>query len=184
MARVASIALVVALAASACNVEALEIGAKAPAFKAQGVDGKEHTLDGLKDAKAVVVCFTCNSCPVAVAYEDRFIEFAKAYKASGVRFVAINVSPESLDDMKAEEKGFPFPYVKDESGETALAYGAKVTPHLFVLDGERKVAYMGAFDEQSSGKQHVRAAVDAVLAGKTPETTTTRPFGCGIRIRR
>ena len=99
----------VALVAPAFAAE-LEIGAKAPTFAGlPGVDGKECSLDGMKDAKAIVVCFTCNKCPVAVAYEDRFVEFQKKYGEKGVKFVAINCNKnsESLEVMKtrAEEKG-------------------------------------------------------------------------------
>lgn len=169
----------------------VSVGDKAPDFKATGIDGKTYTLDGAKDAKAVVVCFTCNHCPVAVAYEDRFIAFAKEYEDKGVKFIAINVNPESMDEMKAraEEKGFNFPYTQDESGESAKAYGAQVTPHLFVVNAkDNKVVYMGAFDDNMDSDkaktQHVKEAVEAVLAGKTPEVTKTRAVGCGIKIKR
>jgi peroxiredoxin len=167
---------------------AVKTGDKGPDFKAKGVDGKEYSLGASKDAKVTVVCFTCNICPVAVAYEDRFIEFAKKYKDKGVEFVAINVnSSEDLSAMKqrAEEKGFPFPYAYDESGDSARAYGARVTPHLFVLDSEGKVQYQGAFDDSQGNpsKHFVADAVNAVLAGKKPEVTETRAVGCGIRPR-
>ncbi|HEX5102666.1 MAG TPA: thioredoxin family protein [Pirellulaceae bacterium] len=167
----------------------LEIGAKAPDFKATGIDGKEYNLASVKDAKAVVVCFTCNVCPVAVAYEDRFVEFQKKYAAKGVKFIAINANKanpaEGIEAMKtrAEEKGFNFPYAFDASGESASEYGARVTPHLFLLDGDRTVAYVGAFDDnQNNPKKHyLTDAVDAVLAGKKVETTNTKAVGCGIR---
>jgi peroxiredoxin len=184
MIRKAAFSLMFALAASVAYAETVEIGAKAPGFQGQGTDGKTYSLDGMKEAKAVVVCFTCNSCPVAIQYEDKFIDFAKQYKQKGVEFVAINVNPETLDAMKerAEEKGFPFPYVKDESGKSAINYGAKVTPHLFVLDQQRKVQYIGAFDKGESS--YLKDAVNAVLEGKTPEKQETRAVGCGIRVRR
>jgi peroxiredoxin len=180
---------VLALCAPAFAAE-LEIGAKAPEFKAlPNVDGKEISLDGLKDKKVVVVCFTCNVCPVAVAYEDRFVEFQKKYADKGVQFVAINANKanpqESIAAMKsrAEEKGFNFPYAYDASGESASAYGARVTPHIFVLDSDRKVAYVGAFDDSQNkpSKNYVADAVDALLAGKKVETTNTKAVGCGIR---
>jgi peroxiredoxin len=165
----------------------LEIGAKAPTFAGlPGVDGKECSLDGMKDAKAVVVCFTCNTCPVAVAYEDRFVAFQKKYADKGVKFVAINANKNSEDlavmKTRAEEKGFNFPYVFDASGKLATEYGARVTPHIFVLDGERKVAYVGAFDDsqQKATKHYVADAVDAILAGKKVEVTNTKAVGCGI----
>jgi len=162
-------------------------GEKAPDFKATGVDGKEYTLP--KDAEATVVCFTCNQCPVAVAYEDRFIQFAKQYKDKGVKFLAINVNySEDLDAMKqrAEEKGFTFPYAFDASGDSARAYGATKTPHLFVVDGDGKVAYVGAFDDSMTkpSKGYVKDAVDAVLSGETPVTTKTPAVGCGIKLPR
>lgn len=168
----------------------LEIGAKAPAFKGLvGTDGKEYSLADLKDAKAVVVVFTCNVCPVAVAYEDRFVEFTKKYGAKGVKFVAINANKandaETIEAMKtrAEEKGFNFPYVFDKTGQSATDYGARVTPHIFVLDGERTVAYVGAFDDnQNNPKKHYLSdAVDSILAGKKVEVTNTKAVGCGIR---
>jgi peroxiredoxin len=184
MVRKAAFVMMMALIASTVYAEQLEVGAKAPGFKGTGVDGKEYSLDGMKDAKVIVVCFTCNACPVAIKYEDKFIDFAKSYKSKGVRFVAINVNPEGLDAMKerAEEKGFTFPYVKDESGESALAYGAKVTPHLYVLDGKRTLAYVGAFDK--GDETYVQDAVDALLAGSKPKVTESRPVGCGIQIQK
>ena len=164
----------------------LEIGAKGPDFKAKGVDKKDYTLANAKEAKVVVLCFTCNRCPVSVAYEDRFIAFTKAYKKKGVEFVAINCNnrTENLEKMaqRAEEKGFNFPYAFDESGEAAGAYGARVTPHIFVLDKNRKLAYKGAFDDSMKNpkKNYVADAVTALLAGETPKVTTTKAVGCGI----
>jgi hypothetical protein len=106
-----------------------------------------------------------------------------------VKFIAINANKanpaESIENMKtrAEEKGFNFPYVYDASGESASAYGAKVTPHIYVLDGERAVAYVGSFDDKqnNASKHYVADAVDAILAGKKVEVTNTKAFGCGIR---
>jgi peroxiredoxin len=169
-------------------IAAVKSGDAGPDYKAKGVDGKEYSLATSKDAKVTVLCFTCNVCPVAVAYEDRFIDFAKKNKDKGVSFVAINVnSTEDLTAMKqrAEEKGFPYPYVYDESGNSARAYGARVTPHMFVLDTKGKVVYQGAFDDSQDKptKHFVQDAVNAVLAGKAPEVAETKAFGCGIRPR-
>ena len=176
-----------ALAAPAYAAE-LEIGAKAPEFKAlSGVDGKDYGLADMKDAKVVVVCFTCNICPVAVAYEDRFIEFNKKYAGKGVKFIAINANKKTEDlavmKTRAEEKGFNFPYVFDKSGQLADQYGARVTPHIFVLDQNRSVAYVGSFDDKQNGptKNYVSDAVDSLLAGKKVEFTNSKAFGCGIQ---
>jgi len=174
------------LAAGAYSAE-LEIGAHAPEFKGlPGVDGKEYNLGDMKDAKVVVVCFTCNICPVAVAYEDRFVEFNKKYASKGVKFVAINANKrtEDLAAMKtrAEEKGFNFPYVFDKTGKLATEYGARVTPHIFVLDQNRNVAYVGAFDDdqEKPSKNYVKDAVEALLAGKKVDVAKSKAFGCGI----
>src|SRR5437867_5574622 len=165
----------VLLCAPAYSAE-LEIGAKAPEFKnLPGVDGKSYSLGDMKDSKVVVVCFTCNNCPVAVAYEDRFVEFSKKYAGKGVKFVAINANRRTEDvaamKTRAEEKGFNFPYVFDKSGKLATEYGARVTPHIFVLDQNRNVAYVGAFDDDQDkpSKGYVKDAVDALLSGKKVE---------------
>jgi len=176
---------------SACNfASAVEIGDEAPGFTATTTEGEQVSLDGaLKGADAVVVCFTCNGCPVARAYEDRFIEFNEAYKDKDVTFIALNCNnrTEGLDAMKkrAEEEGFNFIYAFDESGDAARAYGARVTPELFVVDSDGKVQYHGAFDDnqRKPTKAYLASAVDAVLAGKKPETAKTKAFGCGIKLK-
>ena len=166
----------------------VKIGEKAPDFKAIGIDGKSYSLESAKDAEVVVVCFTCNNCPVAKAYEDRFIAFSIKYEKKGVKFLAINVNEnEDLTAMKerAQEKDFSFPYAYDASGDSARAYGAKVTPHIFVLDQNRKIAYMGSFDDKMNdpSKHFAVDAVEAILAGKTPDPAVTKEVGCGIKPR-
>ena len=185
---------VAALAMLSVSVAAAEVkvGDKAPEIKdIPSVDGKKVSLPAAKDAKAVVVCFTCNNCPAAIAYEDRFVEFTKKYADKGVKFIAINVNAgEDLEKMKqrAEEKGFNYPYAFDENGSSAKAYGATNTPHIFLLDGDRKVAYIGSFDDNmnkaEAKKSYLVDAVDAVLAGKTVAVSKTKPIGCGIQIKK
>ncbi len=185
-----AVAALAMLSVTAARAE-VKVGDKAPEFKGiPTVDGKEVSLPAAKDAKAVVVCFTCNNCPAAIAYEDRFVEFNKKYADKGVKFIAINVNTgEDLEKMKqrAEEKGFNYPYAFDEAGSTAKAYGATNTPHIFVLDGDRKIAYMGSFDDsmvaEKASKSYLVNAVDAVLAGKEVPVSKTRPIGCGIKIK-
>lgn len=169
----------------------LDIGDAAPDWeKLPGTDGKDHGFQDYKDAKALVIAFTCNHCPVANSYEERFKAFVKDYQPKGVEFVAISVSHEpsdSLDKMKerARQRGYNFHYLQDLSQKSAAEYGATVTPHIFVLDGQRKVVYMGAFDDNwqnadAVDEPYVRRAVDAVLAGKKPEVAESRQVGCGI----
>jgi peroxiredoxin len=177
--------------AAAVRAEGVKVGDKAPNFKVESTDEKVLTLADFKDAKVVVVCFTCNQCPVAVAYEDRFIEFNKKYAEKGVKFVAINPNAtESLDAVKkrAEEKDFNFPYAYDGSGKSAETYGAKVTPHLFVINADGIIAYIGSFDDEMAvdkvKKHFVVDAVEALLAGKKPETTEHEAFGCTIKFKK
>lgn len=187
---VLSVASMVALTGSLVLAAGVEIGGQAPNFTAKSIDGKDISLkSALQGADAVVVCFTCNKCPVAVAYEDRFIEFNKQYKGKKVTFIALNCNnkTEGLEQMKqrAEEKGFNFVYAFDSSGDAAREYGARVTPELFVVDNSGKVQYHGAFDDnqRKPTKAFLVSAVDAVLAGKAPEIAETKAFGCGIKVK-
>ena len=168
----------------------LNIGDPAPQWTGiVGTDDKPHALADYKDAKAVVVVFTCNHCPVATAYQERLVALQKDYKDKGVQIIAICVNKGPADDLeamkkRAESAGFNFPYLCDPTQQVGRDYAATCTPHVFVLDKDRKLAYMGAIDDNMHAdkveKHHVRAALDALLAGKTPETPTTRQFGCGI----
>jgi peroxiredoxin len=186
-------ALIASLAHAGKYNNVLNIGDAAPAWKKlPGVDGKEHSLDDLKQKKVVVVVFTCNSCPVAADYEDRILAFAKKYSEQ-VGVVAINVNkiPEdSLVKMKerAEKKKFSFPYLFDESQQIAKDYGAAFTPEFFVLGPERKIVYMGGMDDNSNAAQvktnYLEPAVEAALAGKKPETQEAVARGCRIRFAR
>ena len=168
----------------------LEIGDAAPEWKElEGIDGKKHSLADLKEADAVAVIFTCNHCPVAKAYEERLVELEQNYKDKKVAIVAINVSNSEADKLpamkkRAEEKGFQFAYLYDPSQEIGRQFGAKVTPHAFLLDKERKLVYRGAIDDSQNAakvtKHSLRDAIDAVLAGKAPAEPETKQFGCGI----
>ena len=181
-----------ALTTSGCYAEnKLSIGDAAPQWTGiVGTDGKSHSLADAKDAKAVVVVFTCNHCPVATAYQQRLIALQNDYKDKGVQVIAICVSKGSADDLdamkkRAESAGFNFPYLYDPTQQVGRDYGATCTPHAFVLDKDRKLAYVGAIDDDQHAdkvqKQYIRAALDALLDGKSPETPVTRQVGCGIR---
>ena len=168
----------------------LDIGKAAPAWtELLGVDGKRHGLADLKEAKLVVIVFACNHCPVVKTYERRLIRFVDDYRDKGVEFVAISVSKHSSDQLpqmkaRASDSGFNFPYLIDPTQKIAKDYGATCTPHLFVLDQNRRIAYMGKFDdhldESKVTERFLRDAVDALLAGKPPEVTETRQVGCEI----
>jgi peroxiredoxin len=174
--------------------QVLSIGDAAPAWSdLLGVDDQKHSLADLSDSKVVVVVFTCNSCPYAVDVEDRLLALHKKYADLGVALVAINVNKVEDDLLpamkdKADEKGFRFPYLFDESQQIAKQYGAIYTPEFFVINQERKVLYMGAMDDSPDGKQvtnaYVQKAVDAALDGKQPEVTETPAIGCRVRYER
>ncbi|HEX6987098.1 MAG TPA: thioredoxin family protein, partial [Planctomycetaceae bacterium] len=191
------LALTVPLAAPAIAGEynpTLSVGDAAPAWeKLPGVDGETLSLGDLKDAQAVVVAFTCNTCPYAVDYEDRLIAFAKKFEGRPVRLVAVNCNAGEKDLLaamtaRAKEKGFPFPYLKDESGAVGKAYGATRTPEFVVLDAERKVVYLGAMDDDPEGedvrRRYVEEAVQAALEGGVPAVTETPPVGCLVKYPR
>jgi peroxiredoxin len=169
----------------------LNIGDAAPVFTAlPGVDDKAHSLSDYKDKDVVVVCITCNHCPVAVAYEDRLIEFVKKHGGPDgkVAFVAINVNNLDADKLpkmkeRAKEKGFNFDYIYDSSQKIGRELGASVTPEFFVYNKDRKLVYMGAMDDSQSAPKvkHLEEAVKAALAGEMPKVKETRPLGCPVK---
>lgn len=171
----------------------LNVGDKAPAWKSlAGVDGGKHSLADLKKAKLVVVAFIANRCPMAKMYEPRMLAFAKKYRSKGVKFVAISVSLSPADNLakmkrRAKASRYTFPYLIDPTQKVGRAYGATNTPHFFVLDAKRRIAYMGAFDDHRDPskveERYLTDAVNALLAGKTPEVTESRQFGCEIEYK-
>lgn len=174
-----------------------KVGDTAQDFSLVNVKGKQVSLAGIKNAKGYIVVFTCNHCPYAKAYEQRIIELHKKYAPLGFPVVAINsndkdVQPQdSYDNMKklAKKKKYPFNYVYDETQEIARTYGATRTPHVYVLDKDRVVRYIGAIDDNSedpaTAKEHyVASAVDALLAGKDVATKETKAIGCGIKWKK
>jgi len=174
----------------------LKIGDPAPAFTGlPGVDGKNHSLADYKNKDVLVIAITCNHCPVAVAYEDRIIQFAKKYARpdSKVAFVAVNVNnlpADKLDKMKvrAEQKGFNFPYLYDATQKIGRALNAKVTPEFYVFDKNRKLVYWGSLDNNQNAakatQNYLAAAVEATLRGETVATPKTRAFGCSVKYDR
>lgn len=161
----------------------------------EGTDGRKHSLRDLADYEVVVVCFTCNTCPYAVDYEDRLIALSKKYADDGskAKLVAINsngVPADELDKMKerARQKRFNFPYLRDESQEVAKAFDAVYTPEFYVLNSNRQIVYRGAMDDSTNAEKvtvrYVELAVEATLQGKQPEITKTGARGCAIRFQR
>lgn len=197
MKKIALIISLVALAATTALSQGYKIGDKVADFKLKNVDGKFVSLSDYKDAKGVILMFSCNHCPFSVAYEDRKIELDKKYKPLGYPVVIINpndpeVEPrDSYDLMKvrATEKGFTFPYLFDDGQKVFPKYGATRTPHVFLLQREGSdfyVRYIGAIDDNHKDASAVKEAylanaVDALLAGKKPEVAETKAIGCSDR---
>jgi len=177
--------------------EGYSIGDYATDFKLQNVDEKMVSLSDYKDAKGFLVIFTCNSCPYAVAYEDRIIALDKKYSRLGVPVIAINPNNPALQpkdsfvrmQARAKQKGFTFPYLLDEKQEIYPQYGATKTPHVFLLKKTEKgnqVKYIGTIDDNYSDaagveEKFVENAVDAMLKGQPIQVKTTRAIGCSIK---
>ena len=163
----------VVLASGARAAEKLKIGDVGPAWSAlDGTDDKPHSLGDFKDAKALVIVFTCNHCPVAKAYQDRLIAVQKDYQEKGVQVVAICVSKGDADNLDAMKKraldaNFNFPYLYDDTQKSGKDYGATCTPHVFVLDRDRKLVYTGAIDDNDEDRPR-EEAVPPRRAGRGP----------------
>jgi peroxiredoxin len=174
---------------------ATALGERAPDFELPATDGESYALDA-GDAPATVVYWTCNHCPYAIAWHDRMLDVARDYADRGVRVLGINSNDgqrypaDSFEAMKQrvdEEGGWPHPYLYDESQEVARSWGAERTPHVYVLDSELHLRYVGApdadYDDPSQGAAWLRDALDAVLDGREPERPETPAEGCTIKWR-
>lgn len=186
------------LAAVPASDNGYSVGDTARDFKLKNVNGKMVSMADYKDAKGFIVTFTCNSCPYAVAYEDRLIGLHNKYAPKGYPVIAINpndakVSPkDSFEQMqvRAKEKAFPFAYVYDQTQEITKAYGATRTPHLYVVqkqkDGSFKVAYIGTIDDNYKDasqvqKKYAEAALDELVSGQQVSQPNTKAIGCTIK---
>ncbi|QLE01671.1 thioredoxin family protein [Galbibacter sp. BG1] len=174
------------------------VGDKATDFELKNVDGTTVSLADYKDAKGFLVIFTCNSCPYANAYEDRILSLNDKYESKGVPVIAINpnnpkIQPkDSFENMKkrAAEKQYTFPYLFDEKQEVFPAYGAKRTPHCFLLEKTPNgniVKYIGAIDDNYQDAdavevKYVENAIDAMLAGQKIDIQNTKAIGCSIKV--
>src|SRR5947207_4273645 len=172
---VANLLLAAAASAGTYN-KTLSIGDAAPDWKSlEGTDGKQHSLADLADKQVLVICFTCNTCPYAVDYEDRLIGLAKKFATEGNRcaLVAINAN-KVKDDLlpamqgRAKAKGFNFPYLHDETQQVARSYGATFTPEFVVLNKDRKVVYLGAMDDSPDGKNITKRYLDDAISAALP----------------
>lgn len=175
----------------------LPLGTPAPDFSLPDVDGRIVSLQDFKGSKGLVVAFLCNHCPFVIHIRSEFAKFAREYQPKGIAVVAINSNdPAAYPDdapekMKTEAQaaGYTFPYLFDETQSVAKAYRAACTPDLFLFDGQRKLVYRGQFDDSRPTNgilvtgSHLRAACDAVLAGRPIEEGQRPSIGCNIKWR-
>lgn len=170
-----------------------QIGETASDFSLKGVDEKMYSMSDYKDAKGYVIIFTCNHCPYSVAYEDRIIALANKYNPQGYQVIAINPNDtkaypkDNFSNMKkrAKEKGFTFPYLMDKGQKVYPKFGATKTPHVFLLDADKVVQYIGAIDDSTTPEdvevKYLENAIVALKSGKKPTPTTTKAIGCSIK---
>ncbi len=182
----------------------LTIGQPAPEFELRGIDGNIYNLNSFIDAKVLMVVFSANHCPTAQAYEERMKQLNSDYRSDQMQMVAISSNHpgavcleelgysdmgDTFDDMKAraKDKSYNFPYLYDgDDQKTALAYGAKATPHVFIFDSERILRYAGRIDDmedpyQAPNQKDARNAINALLEGKAVPVETTKAFGCSMK---
>jgi peroxiredoxin len=178
------------------SAQGYKIGDTVKDFKLNNVDGRDVSLADYGDtAQGYVIVFTCNHCPFAKMYEQRFIDFHNKYADRGWPIIAINPNnPETVPDDSpeamaaiAQEKNYPFVYLFDAGQQVYPQFGATKTPHIFLLDKDMKVRYIGAFDNNAESadaatKHYLKDAIEAIEAGKDPEPATTRAVGCTIKL--
>lgn len=192
-----ALATVAFMMSFAFPVEGLEVGDKATDFSLMSTSGEKVSLSDYPDAKGYIVIFTCNHCPYSVMYEDRIIDIHNKWADKGFPVIAINpndpeVQPkDGFAEMKvrAEEKNFQFPYLFDDGQKVYPAYGASRTPHVFILDSDRVVQYIGAIDDNardaaSAQMNYVDNAVMAISEGKDVDPSFTKAIGCSIKYQK
>jgi peroxiredoxin len=178
------------------SLDMVKAGDKAPDFNLKGIDGKNHSLSDFKDAKALLILFMCNHCPYVIAKQQMIVDLQAKYKDKGLVVVGINsnesesekYAEDNFDGMvkTAQEKGFNFVYLHDETQEVAKAYGASCTPDPFLFDSEQKLVYHGRLNNQMEPDDEVTEndmgkAVEAVLAGNKSEHEFLFSLGCSIK---
>lgn len=174
----------------------IPIGTEAPSFTL--LDTRTDTflsLDELKSNKATVIMFICNHCPYVIHVNEGLVEMANDYIPKGVSFIAISSNDveiyhvDSPENMKAhaEDEGYPFPYLYDETQDVAKAYDAACTPDFYIFDGDMKLSYRGRLDDSRpnsgipvTGKD-MRTALEDILSGDSPTADQIPSMGCNIK---
>lgn len=173
----------------------LPLGTQAPDFALPDVDGKTVQRSDFAEAQSLLVIFMCNHCPFVIHLRSALADFAREYQAKGLAIVGINSNDaanypaDSHEKMKAEAEsaGYSFPYLYDETQETAKAYRAACTPDFFLFDSAGQLVYRGQFDDSRPGNDKpitgsdLRAACDATLAKQPIPEPQKASIGCNIK---
>jgi peroxiredoxin len=176
----------------------LPLGTSAPDFSLPDIDGNMVSLSDFRESPELLVIFMCNHCPFVKYIIDELVKLIKEYQHKGLAVVGINSKdienfPEDKPEMMAEiagEKGFTFPYLYDETQDTAKAYHAACTPDFFLFDSNRKLVYRGQMDDSRPGNSEpidgkdLRAAMDALLDGKQVAADQKPSIGCNIKWKK
>lgn len=196
MKRTLTLALPLFLLASAFAGE-LELGSDIPMAdkKMSDVSGKNISLNDAMGKNGLLVVFSCNTCPWVDAWEDRYIKVSNKYQDKGIGMIAINsnaanrTNGDSIKDMekRAKKAKYDFFYTVDKDSKLASAFGATRTPHIFLFNSEGSLVYRGAIDDNANKPRKVESpylmdAIDAMIAGKKIETTSTKALGCTIKF--
>jgi peroxiredoxin len=179
------------------KISGYNVGDFASDFKLKNVDGKMVSMADFKEAKGFIISFTCNTCPYSVMYEQRIIDLDNKYASKGYPVIAINPNDpsqkpgDSFEKMveRAKEKGYPFPYLVDESQDVTRRFGATNTPHMYILQKENskyKVLYVGTIDNnpkaaEKASTHYIDDAMKSLLSGKEIEVNKTKAIGCTIK---
>ena len=176
----------------------LEIGSTMPLkdLELADISGKNITLATAKGDAGTLVVFSCNTCPWVIRWEDRYVSLANTYAPKGIGMIAVNSNAarfggeDSLEEMleHAKNNGYNFPYAQDPESELASAFGATKTPHIYLFDGDDKLVYRGAIDDNAKNAKKVDEpflanAIDALLVGNPISPQTTKALGCSIKFK-
>jgi peroxiredoxin len=174
----------------------LRPGDPAPEFALPGTDGRTWRLADFSDHKLLAVVFWCNHCPYVQAWEGRMTDIGRKYAPKGVGFALVNSNDaaayptDSFESMvaRARDKHYPFPYLRDESQQVAHAYGALVTPHPMLFDGDRRLLFQGRIDDSHDHPERVRErylerALDQALGGSPVRPAELPVVGCTVKWR-
>ena len=181
------------IALSTLMSEEISIGSKMPGsdYILKNINGKESELSTYKKENGLLVIFSCNTCPWVIRWQGRYNPISELCSKNNIGFVAVNSNAsqhdgvDSFDSMKEHAKKYEyiFPYVLDSGSRLAKAFGAMVTPHVYLFDKNGDLRYRGAIDDgpKRVKRNYLVDAINSVSKGKSIRTKTTKSLGCSIK---